>query len=66
MPFGGKVMVLGGDLRQILPVIEGGTRSQVINAAITNSPLWSFIEVLHLNVNMRLAVQTTDPVLQAE
>ena len=27
MPFGGKVMVLGGDLRQILPVIEGGTRS---------------------------------------
>ncbi|XP_073358077.1 uncharacterized protein [Aegilops tauschii subsp. strangulata] len=66
MPFGGKVMVLGGDLRQILPVIEGGTRSQVINAAITNSPLWHFIEVLHLNVNMRLPMQTTDPVLQAE
>ena len=24
-PFGGKIVVLGGDLRQILPVIEGGT-----------------------------------------
>jgi ATP-dependent DNA helicase PIF1 len=26
-PFGGKVVVLGGDFSQILPVIEGGTRS---------------------------------------
>lgn len=25
VPFGGKIVVLGGDLRQILPVIEGGT-----------------------------------------
>lgn len=24
IPFGGKVVVLGGDLRQILPVIENG------------------------------------------
>jgi hypothetical protein len=24
VPFGGKVVVLGGDLRQILPVVEGG------------------------------------------
>jgi ATP-dependent DNA helicase PIF1 len=24
-PFGGKVVVLGGDLRQTLPVIEGGS-----------------------------------------
>lgn len=37
VPFGGKIVVLGGDLRQILPVIEGGIRSQVINASITNS-----------------------------
>ena len=27
LPFGGKIVVLGGDLRQILPVIEGGSRS---------------------------------------
>jgi hypothetical protein len=46
-PFGGKTIVLGGDPRQILHVIEGGTRAQIINAAITNSPLWSSITILH-------------------
>ncbi|KAM0923140.1 hypothetical protein ACQ4PT_005704 [Festuca glaucescens] len=65
-PFGGKIVVLGGDLRQILPVIEGGTRSQVVNAAITNSPLWSGVQVLPLTINMRLAVKTMDPNVQAE
>jgi hypothetical protein len=54
-PFGGKTIVLGGDPRQILPVIEGGTRAQIINAAITNSPLWSSITILHLTQNMRLS-----------
>jgi ATP-dependent DNA helicase PIF1 len=39
LPFGGKVMVLGGDLRQTLPVIEGGSRSEIINSAIVNSSL---------------------------
>jgi hypothetical protein len=66
IPFGGKIVVLGGDLRQILPVIEGGTRSQVINAAVTNSPLWRHVTVLHLNFNMRLAVQSKDPNVQDE
>ncbi|KAM0879748.1 hypothetical protein ACQ4PT_034029 [Festuca glaucescens] len=65
-PFGGKVVVLGGDLRQIFPVIEGGTRSQVVDAAITNSLLWGHITVLPLTINQRLAVQTTDAIVQAE
>jgi ATP-dependent DNA helicase PIF1 len=47
-PFGGKTIVLGGDPRQILHVIEGGTQAQIINAAITNSPLWSSVTILHL------------------
>jgi len=55
LPFGGKVVVLGGDLRQILPVIEGGTPAQVIDAAIVNSPLWSSVTVLTLTKNMRLS-----------
>ncbi|PWZ28212.1 hypothetical protein Zm00014a_038889 [Zea mays] len=54
IPFGGKVIILGGDPRQILPVIEGGNRAQIINAAITNSPLWNSVTVLHLTQNMRL------------
>lgn len=66
VPFGGKIVVLGGDLRQILPVIEGGTRAHVVNAAVTNSPLWRDVTVLHLKINMRLAVQSTDAHVQDE
>jgi ATP-dependent DNA helicase PIF1 len=45
-PFGGKVVVLGGDFRQILHVIEGETWSQIVNVAIINSPLWSYVSIL--------------------
>jgi hypothetical protein len=55
LPFGGKVVVLGGDIRQTLPVIEGGSRSEIINSAIVNSSLWSHVVVLHLRTNMRLS-----------
>ena len=47
-------------------MIEGGTRTQVVNAAVTNSPLWRGVTVLSLTRNMRLDVQTADPVVQAE
>ncbi|PNX77341.1 ATP-dependent DNA helicase PIF1, partial [Trifolium pratense] len=53
-PFEGKVVVLGGDFRQILPVIPKGTRHDIIQSAINSSPLWSFCEVLTLTTNMRL------------
>jgi len=32
VPFGGKVVVLGGDPKQILPVIENANKAQIINA----------------------------------
>jgi hypothetical protein len=60
LPFGGKVIVLGGDARQILPVIEGGTRAQMVDAAITNSYLWHYITVLYLTQNMRLSSSVQD------
>ncbi|KAL0345938.1 UNVERIFIED_CONTAM: hypothetical protein Sradi_4425100 [Sesamum radiatum] len=53
LPFGGKVMILGGDFRQVLPVVISGTKSQIINASIVQSPLWSNVKVLHLSENMR-------------
>jgi hypothetical protein len=53
--FGGKVVVLGGDLRQILPVVEGGGRAQVVDAAIVNSQLWKHVRLLSLTTNMRLS-----------
>jgi ATP-dependent DNA helicase PIF1 len=41
VPFGGIVVVLGGDLRQLLPVVEGGSWSTTVDAVITNSPSWN-------------------------
>jgi ATP-dependent DNA helicase PIF1 len=48
LPFGGKVVVLGGDLRQTLPIIEGGSRSEIVDSTIVNSSLWSHVVILHL------------------
>lgn len=54
VPFGGKVIVLGGDFRQILPVIQKGSRASIVDASITNSPLWRHVKLLSLKINMRL------------
>ncbi|XP_076883267.1 uncharacterized protein LOC143531983 [Bidens hawaiensis] len=55
-PFGGKVVVFGGDFRQILPVIQNGSRSDIVNASLCSSHLWSSCKVLKLTKNMRLTV----------
>ncbi|PUZ64674.1 hypothetical protein GQ55_3G161600 [Panicum hallii var. hallii] len=54
IPFGGKVVVLGGDPKQILPVIENASKSQIINASIFKSYPWNHIKILYLHENMRL------------
>lgn len=54
IPFGGKPVVLGGDFRQILPVVPKGSRSAIINASVTNSDLWKHVTILTMNINMRL------------
>ncbi|XP_028112446.1 uncharacterized protein LOC114310602 [Camellia sinensis] len=52
-PFGGKIMVFGGDFRQVLPVVPKGTKAETIAASIVKSPLWSHIQILRLKQNMR-------------
>jgi hypothetical protein len=37
--FGGKTMVLGGDFRQILPVVPKGGRKDIVNAPLLRSHL---------------------------
>ncbi|CAI8604220.1 unnamed protein product [Vicia faba] len=54
IPFGGKVVVFGGDFRQILPVIPKGTREDIVHASINSSYLWDFCQVMTLTKNMRL------------
>jgi hypothetical protein len=62
LSFGGKPIVLGGDFRQILPVVRKGSRSAVVGASITNSKLWQHVTLLKLHTNMRLR----NPALQGD
>jgi hypothetical protein len=39
VPFGGKMMILGGDFRQVLPVIRFANRSELIAASLKSSDL---------------------------
>ncbi|XP_076914147.1 uncharacterized protein LOC143573051 [Bidens hawaiensis] len=55
-PFGGKVVVFGGDFRQILPVVQNGSRSDIVNASLSSSHIWSKCKVLRLTKNMRLTI----------
>ncbi|XP_052623734.1 uncharacterized protein LOC128129080 [Lactuca sativa] len=56
IPFGGKVIVFGGDFRQILPVIPGGSRQNIVNASLSSSYLWQHCKIHKLTKNMRLTV----------
>ena len=50
--FGGKIIVLGGDFRQVLPVVPHGLRASTIQNSIRLSPLWSIFKALKLTTNM--------------
>lgn len=53
-PFGGKTVLLGGDFRQILPVIPQGTRQETVCAALNRSYLWDSCHKYLLSQNMRV------------
>ncbi|RCN26510.1 hypothetical protein ANCCAN_27763 [Ancylostoma caninum] len=42
--FGDKIMVLGGDFRQILPVVRRGGRAEVVSACIKKSTLCTILD----------------------
>lgn len=56
-PFGGKMVLLGGDFRPILPVITGGSRQDTILATINRSYLWDSCNFYNLTQNIRLQVE---------
>ncbi|VDK42808.1 unnamed protein product [Cylicostephanus goldi] len=53
LPFGGKIIVLGGDFRQVLPIAEHGTESSMIDMCVKNSHIWAEFRKHTLSVNMR-------------
>ncbi|XP_031106220.1 uncharacterized protein LOC116010861 [Ipomoea triloba] len=62
--FGGKTVVLGGDFRQILPVVPKGSRHDIVSATINSSYLWRHCRVMRLTKNLRLT--TMEPRLNQD
>ncbi|KAG5552563.1 hypothetical protein RHGRI_010594 [Rhododendron griersonianum] len=57
--FGGKVIVFGGDFRQVLPVVPRGTRAETVHASLAKSYLWTKMQKLILKTNMRAQSDST-------
>ena len=49
--------MLGGDFRQTLPVVRGGTERETVAASFKSSRLWNVFRQLHLTQNMRTGLQ---------
>jgi ATP-dependent DNA helicase PIF1 len=47
-------VVMGGDFRQVFPVIPGGSRANIVDVVLSSSALLSSVKVLHLTENMCL------------
>jgi ATP-dependent DNA helicase PIF1 len=54
LPFGGLVVVSGGDFRQILPVVPRGTRGDVVAASLNRSSIWQHVRILKLHTSMHV------------
>jgi len=52
--FGGKVIVMGGDFRQVLPIIPHGNRAEIVSSALNQSSFWPHVSILKLHLNMRV------------
>ncbi|XP_078427749.1 uncharacterized protein LOC144700161 [Wolffia australiana] len=55
VPFGGKVVVMGGDFRQMLPVIQKGSRSMIICLSLNRSDVWRHCSIFCLKTNVRVS-----------
>ena len=48
LPFGGEVMVFGGDFRQVLPIVRRGIKAQAIDPALSRPYLWPHMRHMRL------------------
>ena len=55
--FGGALILLSGDFRQTLPVIQRSTSADELNACLKSSVLWRHVQHLTLKTNMRVQLQ---------
>ena len=60
IPFGGKIMVFGGDFRQILPIVKHGNRSSIVSQCINRSFLWKYMKKYKFTINKRLQMDESN------
>ena len=48
-------MILGGDFRQVLPVIRHANTADLIESSLKRSTLWPLLKIFKLHQNMRAA-----------
>jgi ATP-dependent DNA helicase PIF1 len=53
-PFGGKVVVFGGDFRQTLPVVRHGQPADCVDTCLRRWDSWGWFKVLKLTENVRV------------
>ncbi|XP_057305275.1 ATP-dependent DNA helicase PIF1-like [Hydractinia symbiolongicarpus] len=53
LPFGDKVVLLGGDFSQLLPVVRKGKATEIVDMCFKSSPLWHLVTEFRLTRNMR-------------
>ena len=53
LPFGGKIIVLGGDFRHLLSVKNRATRGEMVDLSIKFSSLWEHFKKFSLSHSLR-------------
>ncbi len=61
VPFGGKCVLFSGDLREILLVIPGGPRAQILHVFVKSLALYVDFRILRLTENIHLLSLRNDP-----
>lgn len=51
--FGGVIMLLDGDFRQVLPIKSSGTGPEIVDLSLKRNKLWKHFTVIKLTKNMR-------------
>lgn len=64
--FGGLTVLLGGDFRQILPVIPKGKRQEIVQSCINTSALWKHCSLFRLTRSMRVNEITSSGTIDAD
>ena len=59
-PFGGKIVIFGGDWRQVLPVKPRAQRGTIVESILKKSVLWNTVKVFQLTVNERTRQRAVD------